>query len=204
MGRIMKIHPRVAHTPNQTELIEAVAVFTEHLRDTIASSAGIEQAIAATLDACPIAIEPQLRRLVADMQYGSLGDGLRRFADELAHPLSDFVVAALLSTIENRSRDLSGLLTQLSSSAREECRLHLRVWVSRSRTRSAVRIVGGSLLTFVMGLALFDAEYLAPYATASGVVVLAVVCSGFGTGLWLLHRMSQFETPVRLIGVRAR
>jgi Flp pilus assembly protein TadB len=118
--------------------------------------------------------------------------------------LSDFVVAALLSTIENRSRDLSGLLTQLSSSAREECRLHLRVWVSRSRTRSAVRIVGGSLLTFVMGLALFDAEYLAPYATASGVVVLAVVCSGFGTGLWLLHRMSQFETPVRLIGVRAR
>ncbi|MEY4080798.1 MAG: hypothetical protein RL430_1228 [Actinomycetota bacterium] len=198
----MRNRPRPARMSSQLELIEGIAIFTEHLRDTIASSTGIEQAITATLETCPKVIEPELRRLVAEMQYGSLEEGLRHFADELAHPLSDFVVAALVSSIQNRSRDLSGLLTQLSASAREECRLHLRVWVSRSRTRSAVRIVGGSLVTFVVGLSLFDMAFLAPYASPSGLVVLTLVCSGFASGLWLLDRMSRFDSPVRLIGRR--
>ena len=193
---------RSVRMSDQQELIESLAVFTEHLRDTIASSTGIEQAIAATLETCPRAIEPAVQRLVADMQYGTLEGGLRRFADELDHPLSDFVVAALLTSLGNRSRDLSGLLTQLSVSAREECRLHLRVWVSRARTRSAVRIVTGSLAAFVIGLALFDPEYLAPYGSTSGLVVLASVGAGFGTGLWLMERMSRTRTLVRLIRVR--
>ena len=185
------------------ELTEAIAVFTEHLRDTIVSATGLEQAMVTTLDACPVAIEPAVRRMVAEMQYGQIEDALRRFADELSHPASDFVVAALLSAVRNQTRDLAGLLTQLSASAREECALHTRVWVSRARTRSAVRIVAGSLFVFVVGLALLDPAYLAPYASPNGLIVLIVVGLGFVSGLALLNRMASFTKPARIIRERA-
>ena len=186
------------------ELTEAIAVFTEHLRDTVVSATGLEQAIVTTLDACPPAIEPAVRRMVAEMQYGRFEDALRRFADDLAHPASDFVVAALLSAVRNQTRDLAGLLTQLSTSARDECALHTRVWVSRARTRSAVRIVAGSLVVFVVGLTLLDPAYLAPYASLEGLVVLMSVGLGFASGLFLLDRMARFRQPARIIRERAR
>ena len=193
---------RTTKLTDQRELTEAIAVFTENLRDTVVSSAGLEQAITGTLHSCPEAIEPAVRRLVADLRYGDLEEALRCFADNLAHPASDFVVAALLSSVQNQTRDLSGLLTQLSRSAREECNVYLRVWVSRARTRSAVRIVTASLCVFVAGLLLLDRSYLAPYATVSGLSVLLAVAGGFAWGLWLLDRMARFTPPARLIRSR--
>ena len=198
----MKLRTTRTGSVDHGELTEAIAVFTEHLRDTVVSATGLEQAIATTLDACPAAIEPAVRRMVAEMQYGRFEDALRKFADDLAHPAADFVVAALLSAVRNQTRDLAGLLTQLSASARDECALHTRVWVSRARTRSAVRIVVGSLVVFVVGLALLDPSYLAPYASSSGLVVLVIVGLGFTCGLVLLDRMASFRQPARIIKER--
>ena len=189
------------HLDDQRELVEAIATFTEQLRDTIGASAGLEQAISVTLETCPEVIEPAVRRLVANMRYGGIQDALRDFAHELGHPTSDFVVAALLAAVQHRTRDLAGLLTQLSVSARDECDLYLRVWVSRARTRSAVRIVIGSLATFVSALVLFDPGSLTAFLTRGGVVALAVVCGGFCGGLWMLDRLARFVPPVRLLRV---
>lgn len=187
------------HLDDQRELVEAIASFTEQLRDTIGASAGLEQAITVTLETCPAAIEPAVRRLVASMRYGGIQDALRDFAQDLGHPTSDFVVAALLAAVEHRTRDLTGLLSQLSVSARDECDLYLRVWVSRARTRSAVRIVIGSLAAFVSALVLLDPEYLAAFMTPGGLVALALVCSGFCSGLWMLDRLARFVPPARLL-----
>jgi len=203
VGGLVKLPSTHARSVDHGELTEAIAVFTEHLRDTVVSATGLEQAIVTTLDACPSSIKPAVTRLVAEMQYGSFEDALRRFADDLAHPASDFVVAALLSAVRNQTRDLAGLLTQLSESARDECALHTRVWVSRARTRSAVRIVAGSLVVFVVGLALLDPAYLAPYASPDGLCVLGVVGLGFAGGLTLLNRMASFRQPARIIRERA-
>ena len=187
------------HLTDQRELVEAIATFAELLRDSVSSASGLEQAIRTVADSCPVIIRPAVVRLSAAMRYERTEDALRGFADEVAHPTADFVVAALLSAVQHQTRDLGSLLTQLSDSAREECRLYLRVWVSRARTRSAVRIVAASLGAFVLGLILFSPGYLSPYASLSGVVALAVVVSGFASGLLLLDRMATFSPPPRLI-----
>lgn len=203
-SRTVAPRPASVNLTDQRELVEAIASFTEQLRDTIGASAGLEQAITVTLETCPHAIEPAVRRLVADMRYGSLEDALRDFAHQLGHPTADFVVAALIAAVQHRTKDLAGLLTQLSNSAREECDLYLRVWVSRARTRSAVRIVIGSLAAFSSVLVLLDPGYLSAFMTPSGLVALAVVSSGFVSGLVLLDRLARFVPPVRLIhGSRA-
>ncbi len=200
---VRRLPSRRPSVDDQRELVEAVAVFTELLRDSVASATGLEQAITNSAEACPPRLEPHVRRLVARLQYGRVDDSLRQFASEVDHPSCDFVVAALLMSVSHQTRDLSSLLTQLSESTREEARLYLRVWVSRARTRTAVRIVSVSLAVFVGGLMLMSPQYLRAYGSPGGTVVLAVITTGFSAGLLLLDRMSRFAPQVRLITDRS-
>jgi Flp pilus assembly protein TadB len=188
---------------DQRELVEGIAVFAELLRDSVSAAAGLEQALAITAEACPACLEPQVRRLVARLQYGRVDDALRQFSAEVGHPSCDFLVAALLMAVSHQTRDLGSLLGQLSESAREECRLYLRVWVSRARTRTAVRIISVSLVAFVAGLFLLSPGYLQAYRTLNGLGVLGVVAFGFVSGLVMLDRMARFTPPARLITERS-
>jgi Flp pilus assembly protein TadB len=201
MRRSLRPRPVSGNALQQHEFIEAIAVFTEQLRDAIMSSSGLEQAIAVAAETSSELIRPQVNRLVAELRYGRVEESLRSFADDLGHPTSDFVVAALLVAVRNETRDLGALLTQLSDAAREECRLHLRVWVSRARMRSSVRIITSCVVGFVTLLLLFDPLYLAVYATREGIIMGAVVTAGFASGLIALNRMSATQDSRRLLAV---
>lgn len=182
------------------EFVDAVASFTEQMRDAVSGATGLEQAISQAAETSPAVIRPQLTRLVASLRYGRTDDALIGFADELAHPTSDFVVAALLIAVRNETRDLGALLGHLSSAARDECRMHLRVWVSRSRLRSSVRTVTVAVVVFVCGLVVTNPAYLRPYADPVGAAVLGLVIAGFMVGLHLMRRLSTVAVPARLIG----
>lgn len=200
--------PRRVTTPSREqrtslaehEFVDAVASFTEQMRDAVSGATGLEQAIAQAAETSPAVIRPQLTRLVAGLRYGRTEDALNDFADDLAHPTSDFVVAALLIAVRNETRDLGALLGHLSAAARDECRMHLRVWVSRSRLRSSVRTVTTAVLVFILGLVIMNPTYLAPYADPIGAVVLMMEAVSFTVGLHLLRRMSAVPVPARLIG----
>ena len=187
---------------DQRALVEAVATWTENLRDTISASSGLEQAIIATELHAPRAISAPVRRLVASLRYGSLEDGLRRFADDVAHPTCDFVVAALITTAQHQTRDLGQLLGHLSDCARAECHLYLRIWVSRARSRSAVRIITGTVGTFIAGLVLFNRPYLTPFASVEGIGVAVCISLSFGFAIWWLQRIAQIRTPARFLSGR--
>lgn len=200
VGAVLRDHSvRRRQADDQRALVEAVATWTENLRDTISASSGLEQAIIATELHSPRAISVPVRRLVASLRYGSLEDGLRRFADDVAHPTCDFVVAALITTAQHQTRDLGQLLGHLSDCARSECHLYLRIWVSRARSRSAVRIITGTVGTFVAGLVVFNRPYLAPFASAEGIVVAFCISLSFGFAIWWLQRIAQIRTPARFL-----
>lgn len=187
---------------DQRALVEAVATWTENLRDTISASSGLEQAIIATEHHSPRAIAPAVRRLVASLRYGALEDGLRRFADDVSHPTCDFVVAALITSAQHQTRDLGQLLGHLSECARSECHLYLRIWVSRARSRTAVRIITGAVGTFVTGLFVFNRAYLAPFFSVEGAVVFIFIASTFAIALVWLQRIAQISTPARFLSGR--
>ncbi len=187
---------------DQRVLVEAIASWTESLRDTISSAAGLEQAIIATENHCPLAVEEPVQRLVASLRYGTFEDALRRFADDVAHPTCDFVVAALITASTHHSRDLSQLLTHLSECARSECELYLRIWVSRARTRTSVRIISGTIACFALGLLIFNAGYLRPFLTTEGCVVFFFVTMCFAGSLMWMARIARVETPARLLTTR--
>lgn len=185
---------------HQQEIVRAIAVWTENLRDAISASSGLEQAISSTALHAPQIIEPHLQLLVSSMKYRPLAECLRDFAEVLANPTSDFVVASLLVSLQHPTRDMTSLLTHLSECARAECDLYLRVWVSRARSRTSVSIITFSVLIFSLGLVVLNPTYVQPFFTMQGSAFFACVCLCFAIGLMWLRRMTTLELPQRFLG----
>ena len=81
----------------QLERIEAIAGWTEMLRDTLVAAAGLEQAILATASTCPEPIREEITELAVKLERGErLAPGLRDLADQLHDPTADLVISALV------------------------------------------------------------------------------------------------------------
>jgi hypothetical protein len=186
----------------ELELVEAIASWTEQIRDTLAAANGLEHAIGATASLAPRALAEPVQRLAARVDYEGLPAALRRFADEVDHQMADFVVVALVIAAEKEARDLGALLGYLAESARDEARMRTRVWVGRARSRSAVRIIVAVVAVFVVGLLLLDRSYLRPYDTADGQLVLALILATFGASFVLMSRMGRIAMPQRFVARR--
>jgi Flp pilus assembly protein TadB len=180
-------------------LAEAIATWTEQLRDTLAGAHGLEQAIVATSVHAPLAISSAVSRLSAQIQYGKLSDGLRRFADDVDHPTCDFVSAALITATEYQARDLAQLLSHLAQCARDEGRMRTRIWVGRARTRSSVRIISFVVVGFVGALVVFNRDYLSVYSSFEGQAILSGIFVLFGCALVMLDQFSRIAAPQRFI-----
>lgn len=198
----MRSRPTSRPAEDQRILVEAIASWTESLRDTISAASGLEQAIIATENHCPRAIAEPVQRMVASLRYGTFEDALRRFADDVAHPTCDFVVAALITASAHHSRDLAQLLGHLAECSRSECELYLRIWVSRARTRTSVRIISGTIASFALGLFVFNIGYLRPFLTTEGFIIFLFVGVCFGSSLTWMNRIARVETPARLLASR--
>lgn len=179
---------------------EAIAAWTEMLRDTLAAAAGLEQAIVTAAPNAPDPIRAEVVRLARRLDRGErLVAGLRRLATELANPAADLVVAALVTAAQREARDLVPLLGSLARSTRAEAEMRMRIHASRARLRTAVRVIVGSLGVFAGGLVLFNPRYLGPYGTVSGQLVLLLVAVIFIGAYALMQRMAQLRSPDRFL-----
>jgi tight adherence protein B len=183
--------------------IEAIASWTEQLRDTLAAAAGLEQAILATAPIAPEPVREQVTALAARIHQGQrLPDGLRAFAAESADPVADLVTAALLLAAEQQARDLGQLLSSLADSARQHAAMRLRVAAARARVRTASRIIIAVTVALTAGLLAWSHAFLAPYDSPAGQLVLLAVGGCFAAAFWWLHKIAGFgENPRILTGL---
>lgn len=180
--------------------LEGLAAWTESLRDTIAGAVGLEQAIPATAYAASPAIAPQLIAMSDRLRVRTpLPVALQRFADDLDDASSDLIVTALMLNARLRGPGLRDVLTSLAESAREELEMRRRVVSSRASTRRSVQIVVGISVFFVLGLSLFNKDYVEPYNSFIGQLVLLVVLGLFAAGFMWMRRLSVFELPGRFL-----
>ncbi|HZX08120.1 type II secretion system F family protein [Kribbella sp.] len=183
--------------------LDALATWTEALRDTIAGAVGLEQAIPATAVNAAPAIKPGLNLLVDRLRIREpLPSALMRFADDLDDPSADLIVAALVLNARLRGPGLREVLSALADSAREELDVRRKVAAERRSTRRSVQVVVAITLAMAAGLVLFNPAYMAPYRSFVGQVVLTVVIGLYALGLLWLRRLAKIEVPERfLIGV---
>ncbi|WP_431953082.1 type II secretion system F family protein [Actinacidiphila sp. bgisy167] len=184
----------------RTERMEALALWTEMLRDTLSAAAGLEQAVLASADTAPAALEPELHRLATAVRSGRpLPAALRGFAHDVDDPLADVVVAALVMAAEQQAAHLAPLLGELADSVREQVAMRQRIDAGRASVRTGIRVTVAVTLGMAVGLVVFNRPYLDPFDTLTGQALLAVIGALFAISFAYLSMIGRIEEPVRLL-----
>ena len=171
--------------------IEAIATWTEALRDNLGGAAGLEQAITTSAIESPAPIRDEVTRLATRLQRSwRLSAALRALAAELADPTADLVVAGLLMAARGSAGQLGEVLGELATSARAKVASRQRIAASRKSNRTSARVIVGVTLAMAGVLTLINRGYLAPFDTVTGqlVLLMAGACFAFAF-LWLARLM---------------
>lgn len=158
------------------EQLEAIATWTESMRDTSLGNAGLEQAIPATAHNAPAPIRPQLLRLAGALAVRvDMKTALHRFADEVHDEICDVVVAGLLNNAQLRGPRLAAMLGDVAAAARDELAMRQRVETERRGLRRQTRIIVCLILGFIALQAVVARTWVEPYQSVAGQAVLALL-----------------------------
>ncbi|MEU4527020.1 type II secretion system F family protein [Micromonospora ureilytica] len=179
--------------------IEAVGEWTRRLKDVSGTGQGLQQSIIGTIGSVPPGIEDEVRLLAARLQAGWMArSALLAFADEIADPVCDQVVAALILHLSDRGERLGDVLGSIAGAASAEVGTRREIEAKRTQPRFAVRFLTGmTLATLAYGL--INTEYIRPYGTPVGQLVMAALGAAFIGLLAWVRSMSQPQRPARFL-----
>lgn len=189
----------------RVDRMEAIATWTESMRDNLSGAAGLEQAIATSAIEPPDANRDEVTRLTTRLQRSwRLGDALAAYADEMADPTNDLVVAGLVLAARGSAGDLSESLGEVADSARAKVASRQRIAASRRRNHTSARVIVGTTLAMAVVMALLNRDYLKPLDSAAGQLALLAAGACFTVAFVGLARLMRDRDPARILaGVAA-
>ena len=191
----------------QTQIVrlEALVMWTESLRDTIAARASLETAIPASIAVegregrplrvlAPLPIRPELMRL-RGLLHGRvpLDRALLALSVDLNDASADKVIGSLILNVQQRGSGLAKVLTSLAAAGRAELDQRRRISAGRASMRRSVQIVVVVVVVFAVLLTIFSQDYVKPYASVSGQITLAVVVGLFAAAFVWMRRLAGGE-----------
>ena len=186
----------------ELERVEALATWTEQLRDVLMAGDQPIGAIQATVSTCPEPVRPQVRALASRLGRQPEQLVLRQVADELDDPTADLIAAGLLVALTKGGR-AERVLSSLAQQARHQAERRKLLEAEREPARREVWWVTGMMTAqLVGGLVFARSSYLAPYRTLSGQVVLCVLLGAFLALIVYVQRLSRFTRPARFLSLK--
>ena len=186
----------------ELERVEALATWTEQLRDVLMAGDQPIGAIQATVSTCPEPVRQQVRALASRLGRQPEQLVLRQFADELDDPTADLIAAGLLVALTKGGR-AERVLSSLAQQARHQAERRKLLEAEREPARREVWWVTGMMTAqLVGGLVFARSSYLAPYRTLSGQVVLCVLLGAFLALIVYVQRLSRFTRPARFLSLK--
>ncbi|MEO8749003.1 MAG: hypothetical protein ABI384_01280, partial [Allobranchiibius sp.] len=152
----------------------------------------------------PDAIGPEVTRLVARLgaRWGT-EDALRAFADDLDDATGDLVAANLILGARRRGRGLANVLESLAESVSADVRARRAIEADRAKPRATARWV--TLITVgVLVFLTLTGQYVAPYGSPIGQVLLALLLGSYVATLIWMRMMTRGKPLPRFIGLSAK
>jgi tight adherence protein B len=196
----------LAATPTATTIrrLEAMEEWTRNLAGVLSSGVGLEQAITATLRSTPDPIMAEVTTLVARLRARwDTEQALRAFADDLDDVTGDLIVANLILAARRRNRSLANALQGVAESVTEDVTSRRKVEAGRAKPRGSARLVTMFSTGVLVWLA-FTGDYVAPYGTPLGQVLLVVLLAAYTGGLLWMRKMTEGKALPRFLGPGAR
>lgn len=186
------------------DLADALTTWAEMLRDATGTPRGIEGVLVATANGAPTLIRPFVVRLARRLPYETLDVALDGLAQDLNHPIGDLVVTALRLSARSGGRQIRAVLDDLAEVAREEAQMHRRVEVARARPRADMRAVLFVMAFFIVLFMVMARDYLSPYGSVTGQVVLLVVIGLWAMGISAMAAMGRPRPAERFLETEAQ
>lgn len=181
------------------ERLEGLAEWTRNLAGVITVGVGLEGALVATLRTAPDVIRPEVATLVGRIRSRwNTAEALRAFAAEFDDATGDLVAATLILAAQKRADGLSQILSGLAESVAAEVAARRHLEADRSKPRQTARIVTIITVVCLVGMAA-TGQYLEPYRTPLGQVVLSVLLALYVVGLVVMRRMARVKPLPRLL-----
>ena len=183
--------------------LEAMEEWIRSLSGVLTAGVGLEQALIATLRSAPAQVRPEVSRLVARLRARWATEAaLRALADDLDDSTGDLIAANLILGARRRGAGLAAVLESLAESVAADVRARRAIEADRAKPRTTARWV--TLITvgvlIVLGL---TGDYVAPYRSGLGQLVLALMLAAYGGVLVWMRRMAAGRPLARFIGEKA-
>lgn len=170
--------------------LEAMEEWTRSLAGVLTVGVGLEQALVATLRSAPAPIAGEVHRLVARLRARWVTeDALRAFADELDDSTGDLIAANLILGARRRGAGLASVLEGLAESVSADVRARRQVEADRAKPRATARWVTLISASALVVLAV-SGDYVEPYATPLGQVILLLLLAAYVATLVWMRRMA--------------
>lgn len=184
--------------------LEAMEEWTRSLAGVLTVGVGLEQALIATLRSTPDAIRPEVNQLVARLRARwSTEQALRAFADQLDDATGDLIAANLILGARRRGAGLATVLDSLAESVAADVRARRAIEADRAKPRATARWV--TIITVsVLGFLALTGEYVQPYTTPFGQVILVVLLVAYVATLVWMRSMATGAPLPRFIGAAAK
>jgi tight adherence protein B len=157
---------------------EALAGVASRLRDAVRGGLGIMEGLVLVSATAPEALKTELRDLTVEARTGSLNAALERFAQRLDEPIATLFAQALTLADRLGSSGVSDVLDSLAEAASAQAATAREVRARQTHQRVSARVVAVVPLVLLFAIKLANPQYLAPYESPMGQLVLL-----FGFGL---------------------
>ena len=196
MGPMMFRAPR--RRRDFTDEIEAYSQWTEQIRDLVAASGSLFEAVTLSADQAPSRLRPQVVQMASIARTLGLPAALDWFAAEMNSPFADRLVLGMKIAWDSGAR-VSEAFESTARAMRAEVDMRRRNEVANARAWTQVVSMIGVTVVSVLFMFVFNKEFFDPFGSLIGqTVLLAVGVLIFGNVYWVL-KLSESGTPVRLL-----
>ncbi len=194
--------PRIASSraaQRRAAVLESLEQWIRRLSDMVTASRGLDEALEASARQAPAAIAPAVsvlsRRLAA---RSSAETALRAFAADIDDPAGDRIAAALIIATGHRGGGVRDVLSALAGMLARDVAMRREIEADRVQHRTTVKWLTIFLLAFTV-FAAANRSYSAPYGTAAGQLVMALVIALYAGGLSWLHYLASVPAYGRFL-----
>lgn len=188
------------------EKLEALEEWTRSLSGKLTAGQSLRSALIKSLSSVPGPIEREVGLLVSRLwnNTASTEDVLRAFAEDLDDSTGDVVASQLILAASGRGQaGLARALDALAETVASDVRARRQIEADQAKPRTTARTVTAITLG-VLGLLAFTGDYIEPYGTPLGQVILAVLLSAYVATLLMMRRMAIAKPLPRFLDLQAR
>ena len=188
------------------EKLEALEEWTRSLSGKLPAGQSLRSALIKSLQSTPEPIEREVGLMVSRLwnNTSSTEDVLRAFAEDLSDSTGDVVASQLILAASGRGQaGLSKALDALAETVAADVRARRQIAADQAKPRTTARTV--TVITLgVLGILAFTGDYIEPYGTPLGQVVLAVLLAAYVATLLWMRRMAVAKPLPRFLDLDAR